>query len=284
MIPPHITQLPVFTAAGVRRAGVSWHELERAVSAGEVARLKRGWFTAQPMPWPSDRHRLMVQVELTQRPGLVASHYSGALLLGLPVHTVDWSTVHLMRTSAGRALQRHGLVIHQHVPVAADLRLALVIAQTTLLCCTSGLMALDAALAADQVTKEQVEAAARQLAGRSGHSRLATVVRLGDARRESPLESWTALVYDGWGFRLQPQFQVPGTNYRADARIVGTRVLLESDGKQKYTESSVLMAEKVREDDLRARHWQVVRVTSDLLRQPELLLARTRSALLLAAR
>lgn len=284
MIPDQLTALPLFTTARLRRVGVSQHDLERAVRAGEVTRLKRGWYTTQTLKWPSDRHRLLIRIELAERRRVVASHYSGALMNALPVHTVDWNVLHLMRTEPGPTQCRRGLVLHQQVPVAADLRLAMVIAQTALGCPISGLMALDAALAADRVSVEQVQLAAAALVGRAGHSRLATVVRLGDARRESPLESWTALVYDGWGFRLQPQFDVPGTPYTVDARIVGTRVLVESDGKLKYTGPSVLIKEKRREDEIRALGWQMVRATHELLAQPGVLLARTTSALARAAR
>lgn len=284
MIPAQLTALPLITTAQLRRAGVSPHELDRAVRAGAVTRLKRGWFTAQPLPWPSDRHRLLVQIELAQRRAMMASHYSGALLHGLPVHTVDWTVLHLMRTGPGPAQCRRGLVIHQHVPLDPQLRLALIVAQTALVCSVSGLMALDVALARDDVTKQQVQQAGTNLVGRAGYSHLDAVIRLGDARRESPLESWTALVYDGWGWRLQPQFEVPGTSYRVDARIEGTKVLIESDGDVKYTHADAVINEKQREDDIRALEWQVVRVTKKLLQQPEKLLARTRGALLRAAR
>lgn len=75
---------------------------------------------------------------------------------------------------------------------------------------------------------------------------------------------------------------MPGTRYRADGRIIGTRVLVESDGQGKYQEQAAVIAEKMREDDLRALDWQVVRVTGDLLDAPAKLLARLRGALLRA--
>lgn len=81
---------------------------------------------------------------------------------------------------------------------------------------------------------------------------------------------------------LEPQFQVPGTRYRADGRIVGTRVLVESDGQGKYQEQAALVAEKAREDELRSLDWQVVRVTGALLDTPATLMGRVRAALLRA--
>lgn len=49
---------------------------------------------------------------------------------------------------------------------------------------------------------------------------------------------------------------MPGTNYRADGRIEGTRVLIECDGPGKYDEPGSQVREKVREDDIRAMDWQ----------------------------
>lgn len=140
-------------------------------------------------------------------------------------------------------------------------------------------MAMDAALARDQVTTEQFERVAALLGRRSGHARLATVARLADARRESPLESRTAVVFDGFGYPLEPQFQVPGTRYRSDGRIRGTCVLVESDGLGKYQDRSALLAEKRREDELRIAGWRMVRVTDELLDRPDVVLARTRLGL-----
>lgn len=82
---------------------------------------------------------------------------------------------------------------------------------------------------------------------------------------------------------LEPQFEVPGTRFRADGRIAGTSVLVEADGQGKYDVAGASVREKLREDDLRALGWEVVRVTHDLLDKPGVLLARTRRSLALAA-
>lgn len=282
MIPSHLLTLSVFTTAAARRAGVSDFDLQQAVGAGKVSRLKRGWYTGQRLEWPVDRHRVRVELELQQRTNVVASHYSAAVAHGLPVHRPDWGTVHLMRTDDGGARSRSGLVLHRGV---AELKpgLALAVAQTALTCPISGLMALDAALRAEWVTLAEVSDAAKGLAGLPGACHLPTVLRLGDGRRESPLESWTALTYDGWDLSLEPQFEIPGTRFRADGRIAGTRVLVEADGQGKYDVPGASVREKLREDDVRALGWEVVRVTHDLLDNPGLLLARTRRSLALAA-
>lgn len=282
MIAPHLLALEMFTTQQAKAAGVTDFELRRAARDGVLTRLKRGWYTGVRPPWPSDLHRLRVRAELVDHAEVRASHYSGAVLMGLPVHRPDWGTVHLMRTRPGPAACRRGVVVHAQVDVPVELSVALVIAQTALESPESGLMALDTALAKGLASQSQVQVAAKSLAGHRGAGHLATVVRLGDGRRESPLESRTALTLDAWGFQLEPQFEVPGTRYRADGRIIGTRVLVESDGQGKYQEQAAVIPEKMREDDLRALDWQVVRVTGDLLDTPAKLLARLRGALLRA--
>lgn len=282
MISPALLERELFTAQQARAAGVTDFELRQAARGGDLIRLKRGWYSGNRPEWPSDLHRLRVRAELADRVEVRASHYSGAVLLGLPVHRPDWSTVHLMRTGPGSAACRSRVVVHAHVDVPEELATALVVAQTALGSPESGLMALDAALAADVASMAQVRLAAKRLAGHRGYGHLETVLRLGDGRRESPLESWTALTLDSWGLVLEPQFQVPGTRYRADGRIVGTRVLVESDGQGKYQEQAALVAEKAREDELRSLDWQVVRVTGALLDTPATLMGRVRAALLRA--
>lgn len=282
MIPSHLVALAMFTTQQAKAAGVTDFELRQAARNGVLIRLKRGWYTGSRPQWPSDLHRLRVRAELADRDDVRASHYSGAVLMGLPVHRPDWNTIHLMRTGPGPAACRRRIVVHAQVDVPAELSAALVIAQTALESPESGLMALDAALARGVASKPQVRVAAESLAGYRGYGHLNVVLRLGDGRRESPLESRTALTLDAWGFEMEPQFEVPGTRYRADGRIVGTRVLVESDGQGKYQEQAAVIAEKVREDDLRALDWQVVRVTSDLLDTPAKLMARLRGALLRA--
>ncbi|MFT3969391.1 MAG: hypothetical protein QM695_03700 [Micropruina sp.] len=282
MIPPHLLALTMFTTQQAQAAGVTDFELRQSARGGDLIRLKRGWYTGCRPQWPSDLHRLRVRAELAGRDGVRASHYSGAVLMGLPVHRPDWNTIHLMRTAPGPAACRRRVVVHAYVDVPAELGAALVVAQTALDSPESGLMALDAALARDVASTSQLQEVAEALAGYRGYGHLGTVLRLGDGRRESPLESRTAFTLDGWGFDMEPQFEVPGTRYRADGRIVGTRVLVESDGEGKYQDQAAVIAEKVREDELRALDWQVVRVTSDLLDTPVKLRSRLHAALLRA--
>lgn len=283
MIPSELTDLPFFTTHSALEMGVTGIDLRNAVNEGTIVRLMRGWYTAQPLRWPDDRHRLLVRIALLERKNTVPSHYSAAVHLKLPVHRIDWRVVHLMRTDGGPTQVRRGLTIHRRVGSASEVSVPLAIAQTTLVDVESGVMAFDTALREKQTTHAEVAQAAHLLRGRVGHARLATMLRLGDGRRESPLESRTAVVFDRWRLSLEPQFEVPGTRFRADARIAGTTVLVETDGLGKYDGPTAVTDEKAREDAIRAKGWEVVRVTDELLRQPRSLYPRVSSALQRAA-
>lgn len=284
MLPPELIELPLFTTGRAHELGLTEVDLRGAVADDTIVRLKRGWYTAQNLNWPEDRHRMLVRIETSERPGVIASHYSAAVVLGLPVHRPDWGIVHVMRTTSGPGQHRAGLTIHKQVGEYSAPSTALAIAQTGLLSIDSGLMAFDAALRSGSVSGADLKVVSGELKGWVGHRRLSVILRLGDGRRESPLESRTALTFDRWGYRLEPQFEVPGTRYRADARLEGTNLLIETDGSGKYDDPSVLIAEKVREDDLRADGWRVVRVTDELLNRPKVLYARVQTVLREASR
>lgn len=283
-LPVELAQRPLFTVADARACGVAPVVLQRALADGSVSRLKRGWYTAEKLRHPSERHRLRVEAELRDHPGTIASHHSAAVTLGLPLHRPNWTRVHLMRTRPGPAQSRPTVIIHQRVGEVASLDAALVVAQTALTCPISGLMAADHCLRTEQIVLDDVACWSLRLKNHVGHGHLPVVLRLASGLRESPLESRTAITFDRWGWQLQPQFEVPGTRYRADARLRGTRVLIECDGRGKYDEPGAEHREKVREDDIRALDWEVVRVTSELLDERTTLLRRVKAALARAAR
>lgn len=279
MLPSELLELALFTTGQAAELGLTEIDLRGAVSDGSIARLKRGWYTGRMLEWPEDRHRLLVQIETSERSRVIASHYSAAVVLNLPVHRPDWRVVHVMRTTSGGGQHRAGLSIHKQVGGHSSPSVALAIAQTGLMSLDSGLMAYDAALRSGVVKPAELKVVADELKGWVGYGRLPVILRLGDGRRESPLESRTALTFDRWGYRLEAQFDVPGTPYRADARVEGTNLLVEADGSGKYGDPSALIEEKVREDDLRAAGWRVIRVTDNLVNRPKVLFARLQTIL-----
>lgn len=76
MIPAELAQRALFAVTDARSCGVSPIALQQAVADRTVVRLKRGWYTAQPLPHPADRHRLRVEAELLDHPGTIPSHHS----------------------------------------------------------------------------------------------------------------------------------------------------------------------------------------------------------------
>lgn len=284
MIPDELRDHRILSVGQLTRAGVTPVDTRQALAAGELTRLKRGWYTPRTMEWPTDRHALVVQAELKDHPGTVPSHQSGAILLGYPVHRPDLKRVHLMRVDDGPARSRPTVVIHRRVDDAAVLLPALVIAQTALTCPVSGLMAIDHALRTGSVTLADVESWCSRLKDHVGRAHLVPVLALADGRRESPLESHSALTFHHWGWRLHPQFEVPGTQYRADARLGASRVLIECDGTGKYDEQGSEMREKLREDEIRSLGWEVVRITAELLTERTKLIRRVNAALSRAQR
>ena len=284
MIPDELRDHRILSVGQLTRAGVTPVDTRQALAAGELTRLKRGWYTPRTMEWPTDRHALVVQAELKDYPGTVPSHQSGAILLGYPVHRPDLKRVHLMRVDDGPARSRPTVVIHRRVDDAAVLLPALVIAQTALTCPVSGLMAIDHALRTGSVTLADVESWCSRLKDHVGRAHLVPVLALADGRRESPLESHSALTFHHWGWRLHPQFEVPGTQYRADARLGASRVLIECDGTGKYDEQGSEMREKLREDEIRSLGWEVVRITTELLTERTKLIRRVNAALSRAQR
>ncbi|GAA0342834.1 MAG: hypothetical protein KDB51_12460 [Propionibacteriaceae bacterium] len=284
MIPDELRDHRILSVGQLTRAGVTPVDTRQALAAGELTRLKRGWYTPRTMEWPTDRHALVVQAELKDHPGTVPSHQSGAILLGYPVHRPDLKRVHLMRVDDGPARSRPTVVIHRRVDDAAVLLPALVIAQTALTCPVSGLMAIDHALRTGSVTLADVESWCSRLKDHVGRAHLVPVLALADGRRESPLESHSALTFHHWGWRLHPQFEVPGTQYRADARLGASRVLIECDGTGKYDEQGSEMREKLREDEIRSLGWEVVRITTELLTERTKLIRRVNAALSRAQR
>lgn len=179
----------LFSTRQAHDCGVTEVDLRDALARQAIVRLKRGWYTAQRLEWPDDRHRLLVQIETSERDDVVPSHYSAAVALALPVHRPDWRTVHVMRTTPGSGQHRSGLSIHKQVGEHSTLGAALAIAQTGLLSVESGLMAYDSALRTGAVSADELAVVADELRGRVGYRRLPVMLRLGDGRRESPLES-----------------------------------------------------------------------------------------------
>lgn len=283
-LPSILLSRELFSTRQAVAAGLQPEQLASALRQRQLTRVKRGWYTAQRDLFPVQRHRLLVQAQLTDHPRTVASHYSAAALLELPLHVVDWNTVHLMRLGSPRSATRKGLSLHglladEHAALTVSPALACV--QTALLDPVSGLMATDHALHHKTVTSKQIDDSLTLVRRHRGYRMAVATLALADARRESPKESQLAFVVHVLGYLVdaQPVVHTRGGVFRSDFRIRGTRVLVEYDGEGKYTGSRAVREEKQREDLLREHGYEPVRVTKALLADKVALDARIRQAL-----
>lgn len=201
----------------------------------------------------------------------------------------------------GVSARRKGLVLHGPIggvtypasepgpgvwvtPTAVPLAWAVV--QTGLV--SGGLSALvsaDAALHSGQLDVTDLGSAVDRFRRHAGIQHVRAALAWADGRHESPGETRAAYVMRLVGFDVEPQVEVvaEGRTYRADFRIVGTRVLVEFDGAVKYgTDRRVLFEEKRREDALRRQGWVVVRIVWDELEDPHLIRRRIVDAVRLA--
>lgn len=286
----------VCTTARLRAIEIDADATERLVRSGELVRLRRGLFAAGET-WrsakPEARLALCTRAVLGERRGAAASHASAAVLHGLPLWGVGLSTVEVICSSPRRRL-RGGVRLHpwpdgveaevvdglRVVPLATAV--VQVIAEHGHL---PGLVSLDGALHAEQVTGAQVEAAGVALGLRGqAAGRLRRVVAEADPECESVGETRTRVLLRDLGLSLRSQVEIfdrRGKIGRVDF-LVGERVVVEFDGLVKYEGHEgrrALAAEKAREDRLRAAGYAVVRLVWTDLDQPERVLAMVQQAM-----
>ncbi|MFC7597332.1 hypothetical protein ACFQU3_18580 [Terrabacter sp. GCM10028922] len=288
----------VFPLSRARAAGIDQAELRALLRAGRCHRLHHGWFSTRAPADDEDHHRLRLAALLQQYAGVaVASDASALLLLGLPTYEPDWAVAHLMRTRpTGKAHAKPGLIVrpalehpdaHRLPGTSHTVHPAVAVALAGLRHPCSFLVPADAALGRGLVSADALQLGADVLGRRPGISRVRAALPLCDARHESAGETVTAWVLRQLGYRAVPQYAVPdtgtwtpgGLGYRADFGIVGTRVLVEFDGRLKYRSEKDLWDEKQREDRIRSLGWEVVRLTWGDLRHPERVRALVDAAL-----
>ncbi|MGW6279418.1 type IV toxin-antitoxin system AbiEi family antitoxin domain-containing protein [Kribbella sp. NPDC055071] len=291
-----------FTRADAMEAGYSQSELRRRLSAGQWRRLTRDVYV-EPAAWPEDEppwtrsarlHRLMTRAVMARLgPDVVVSHQSAAVLYGLPSWGLDLTKVHVTRTG-GRPRSDDVAVVHRsrieldEVTEIDGLRVvdaARAIAESA---CTSsyelGVVLGDAALHLRLTTPDELVGAADRQLYRSGSSAARAAARFADRLSESVGESRLRV--------LMANQHLPPPTLQAeirddDGRLIGRvdfllcdRLIVEFDGVQKYGEAqSAVLAEKWREDRLRARGYGVVRTGWADLDRPEATAARIRAAL-----
>ncbi len=269
--------------------GWSAREIERAVAAGELRRIRRGWYLAQGAwtdLWPESRHLAhVVAVNDTTRVAPVFALSSAAAIHRLPLYRVRVDRVHtvhpdLARRSEGDVVRHRAALPESDIVDVGGIRCTSV-ARTVydlarLASAEVALVCMDTALGRvggdprfyDEATASQWQGEMSERVHVAGAVRGICQARMlldvADGRSQQPLEITTKLQLRRLGFR-QPALQVPVAapergSYWMDIAIDEADAFFECDGETKYTDEAmrsgktleeVLIAEKHREDWVR---------------------------------
>ena len=300
-------------------SGLTRGQLRAACESGAVFQLRRGVIIPRRL-WTAgsaDNRRLWaVMAALTAFPGAFASHETAARLHGLPDYGMrpegDPPRTHITRLGASRDegwLRVHGCdtpmdrVVRVHGVSATDLvRTSIEVAARRSM--RSAVVNLDAAMrisigrdaglrdlrhavldpVARGTTQARWEEGLQPYAGRRWVTVVRRAVEIADPGSESVLESLSRLAILEAGLPA-PRCGVPvrgddGRLYWADLLWDGQGVIGEADGALKYTDASVMLAEKRRQETLEAMGWRFVRWgMPEVSPDPRVMLARIRRAL-----
>jgi hypothetical protein len=299
-------QLPaVFTLEQALRTGLTAKQVERRVATQRWHRLRRGCFCRQDV-WdgatPERRHVLLATAVYlcSSPPQPTFSHVTAASLWGLPVPRRLLDTVVVTADPAQGVRPRHDRYLQRQVAalppahLASRHRLVVTSPARTVADCLRHLDAFDAVPIADAAVRLPlctVEEIAAVLAGQASWPYAAVgraSLALTDGRRESPLESRSAVVMHRHDIPApRPQVVILDTGgafvARPDFTWLEHGVVGEADGRGKYRDADgvdAFDAEKERQARLEALGLVVVRWNSrQLAGDFPVMVARLRAAL-----
>ena len=297
-----MAKLPIiFTLAEAEQHGLSRAAVRHALTRGRLVRVRKGLF-AEAALWHKTASDPVVRHALETRAAWLAldrrgwaSHYSAAVLNGLPVPRDQPTHVTISQATRpeGRRLYRRGLRLRTaqvdpsdigsewSMPVLTPARTALDVARVHGF--TAGLVLADAALACDSAIAADMERiAAAMLGWNSTRARLVAVHASG--RRESPIESWSFAEFVKRGLPLPAcnEWVIgkgPG-GVRSDFLWRRFRLAGEADGQVKYADpfgqaDSTLVEEKARQLRLEEAGFVVVRWSGwEIQRDPDRVIDR----------
>jgi predicted transcriptional regulator of viral defense system len=296
----------VITTAEAHGAGLTQASLRWGVHKGLLQPLRRGVYTSSSL-WhrasPEARHLLRILAQQREHPELVACAASAAIALDLPTPSGPPTRPRLTvsrdpqergaRGDRGGALGRRSWLADEEITTLSSGIVVTTPVRTVLDCARDwdgpwGLAIADAALAASRVSAAALVTAARERVPAPGTRRARWAAEHARAGVESPLESLARAVVMLAGLP-EPTPQVWLTTrtgrFRVDLLDAENRLIIEADGRLKYTCPEDLWREKLREDALRDSGFEVVRFTiNDYRNQPPWLrtynqaLARARAA------
>ncbi|HJU96864.1 MAG TPA: type IV toxin-antitoxin system AbiEi family antitoxin domain-containing protein [Jiangellaceae bacterium] len=277
----------VFGLDEAAQSGLSAAAVRHGLRTGRFVRLRRGLFCDATL-WQRTGASPMARRVLETRAAWLAigrrgwaSHYTAALLHGLPVPYGQPAAVTISRTN--RADGRHclpGLVLRTAtvdpvdivtdwgMPIASAARTSLDLARVHGF--APALVVADAALARGAAMSAELDRIATSMAGWKGAVDARLVARHASGRRESPNESWSFAVF------VDRKLPLPACNewvigegrggVRSDFVWKPHRMVGEADGRVKYTDPHgdpeiVLADEKARQLRIEELGFVVVRWT-----------------------
>ena len=276
---------PVASTVQLEKAGLGDRVLTAAVGRGILLRLRRGayvrgsfWHGAQP--WTRDA--LLIQAHYESTGGVARySHISAARLHECRVWDVG-PLVHITTgyanssTSAGSDVRTHRAVLAPSELTTlrtVDGREILATSiERTVLDCARTLPLEQAAVIGDHALHkgariEDMRQLLDQSPAKRGNRRAMDLLAVLDGRSESVGDTRTRLLLRRFGLLMfTPQFEIPTPigRFRADFADPVSRVVIEFDGRGKYTDykptAEMLLAERRRENALVEEGWLVLRL------------------------
>lgn len=278
-----MTNNDVWTHSDLAGLGLSTHDLDKRLRNGDLTRLRRGFYAPSEALDSRSGHlkRIRATAPLVDDTS-VFSHTSAAVIHGLPTPREDLDTVTMTRRSPGhgdrspRLRVRHTEITDDEITLIDDLPVTTLVRTVTDLARTSdhgwALATVDAALGRG-VTGEELHNQLALHPRLHGRSRARRIIRLADARAESPAESFSRLSIARAGLptpELQVEIVDPAGEViaRPDFLWPDQGVVGEVDGIIKYRDlllpgqapAAVILAEKQRDARLercgyRVIHW-----------------------------
>jgi hypothetical protein len=297
-----MSELPViFSIEQARRSGMTDAAIYHAVARRRLVRVRKGMYCTADT-WHRSAGSLVARHALEARAAWLslgrrgwASHYTAALLSGLPVPLgqPDLVTLSQANRSDGRRIYKPGLRLRTAtvdprdigaewgMAVLSTARTALDVARTHGF--AAGLVLADAALGRALATTDDLSRIATTMVGwNSAAARL--VARHASALRESPIESCSYALF------VERDLPLPECNrwvvgegrggVRSDFVWTAYRLAGEADGQVKYAEPfsepvSVLVDEKFRQLRIEESGFVVVRWTgAEILYHPDRVIDR----------
>ena len=297
-----------FTAAQARRAGYSEGQIQHLTRSGRWLALRRGVYVERAFfaefqggtsATALRRHFLDAAATALAAGDAVVSHESAICILGISVldppsrvtltrpprlssrSRLAGVTVHVAEVPPGHRAVCLGVPVTGPARTVADLARKLPFRQAVTVA--------DAALHARLATPAGLRGVLADCANWPGAAQARRVVQFADPKAESALESIGRVVFAEQGLPA-PESQVQivvrsGVVFRVDFLWKRYRTIAEADGLLKYTEASVLRDEKLRQEALSDRGYEVVRFTwQQLHKDPAGVAARIRRAFARAGR